>query len=176
MTDGWDDDADLSTVRLRESVRALLVDEQDRVLLVHFHWPGVEPTGGFWSPPGGGVEPGEDPLATLQRELAEETGVVVHELGPEVWRKTALFPMREHDGQVDHIHLHRVPHTEPRPGMSTEQLRAEHVHAVRWFTRAELAALDADPTLAFAPRALPRLLDDLLTHGVPDEPLDLRGF
>ena len=38
-------------MRLRESVRALIIDPDDRVLLVRFDWPGLEPTGGFWANP-----------------------------------------------------------------------------------------------------------------------------
>ncbi|GAB4120803.1 MAG: hypothetical protein Kow00104_04030 [Rhodothalassiaceae bacterium] len=35
-------------------------------------------TGGQWELPGGRLEPGEDPIACLAREIVEETGLSVH--------------------------------------------------------------------------------------------------
>lgn len=161
----------MDTVRLRESVRALIIDPDDRVLLVRFDWPGLEPAGGFWANPGGGIETGESRLAALQRELREETGLVIHELGPEIWTKTALFEMTDWDGQVDHIHLCRVEPFEPMPEMTADQLVAENVHEIRWWSRAEIDA----STATFAPRALPELLSELRS-GVPGAPIALSGF
>lgn len=156
-------------MRLRESVRALVLDEADSVLLVRFEWPG---TGAFWANPGGGIEPGESREAALARELLEETGLVLAGLGPEVWTKTAVFSMGDWDGQVDHIHLLRVDRFDPAPRLTPAQLAAEHVHEVRWWSPAELAA----GGVTFAPRALPELLRALLRDGVPAEPLLLEGF
>ncbi|HUR77211.1 MAG TPA: NUDIX hydrolase [Acidimicrobiales bacterium] len=42
-----------------------------------------------WSMPGGVVEDGEDPILGLHREVVEETGLVVSEWGPLLWRTTA---------------------------------------------------------------------------------------
>ena len=84
-------------------MRALILDQFDAVLMVRFEWPGG-PEGGFWGHPGGGIEPGESRLEALQRELREEVGLVVTELGDEVWTKSAIFPMVGWDGQVDHIY------------------------------------------------------------------------
>ncbi len=162
----------LETMRMRESARALIIDPDDRVLLVHFDWPGLELADGFWANPGGGIEPGETRLDAIQRELREETGLVVDVLGPEVWTKTAIFEMSDWDGQIDHIHLYRVDHFEPAPEMTPEQLAAEHVHEVRWWSPDEIAA----GTARFAPHALAELLGDLRTHGIPETPVELSGF
>src|SRR4051812_39274217 len=103
---------------LRESVRALMLDDADRVLLVRFHWPGLELPDGFWAHPGGGIEPGETRAQTLERELREEVGLVGVLIGPEVWTKTSYFDNGAYDGQVDHIHLVRSESFEPRPARS----------------------------------------------------------
>ena len=51
-----------------------LVDADGRVLIAQR--PPHKPLAGLWEFPGGKVEPGETPEATLIRELAEELGVV----------------------------------------------------------------------------------------------------
>ena len=159
-------------MRLRESVRALIVDPEDHVLLVRFDWDGLDVAGGFWANPGGGVEPGESRLAALQRELREETGLRVDALGPEVWTKTALFAMAGWDGQVDHIHLYRTERFDPSPAMSSAQLCAENIHDIRWWSSDELATRG----VTFAPRSLPELLERLHREGVPEAPIELDGF
>lgn len=158
-------------VRLRESARALIIDPTGAVLLVHFDWDGVDPVGGFWAPPGGGIEAGESRLEALQRELVEEVGLVVDSLGPELWTKTAVFPMGEWDGQVDHIHLCRTEHFEPSPHLSSAELAAENVHDIRWWSHEEVCR----GTATFAPRSLPELLGRLRRDGVPMSPIGLHG-
>jgi ADP-ribose pyrophosphatase YjhB (NUDIX family) len=55
-------------------VGGILFDAHGRLLLIR---RGHAPGRGLWSLPGGRVEPGEDDAATLVREMAEETGLVV---------------------------------------------------------------------------------------------------
>jgi len=154
-------------VRLRTGIRALVLDPDERIALVRFEFPDRS----VWAAPGGGVEEGEDDAATLARELREELGLeLVKPLGRCVWVRTHVFPMSGWDGQTERYYLVRTPAFAIRPGLSTEELRAEGVGALRWWTLEELeAATDA----SFAPRRLPTLLRELLREGPGAEPLDV---
>src|SRR5918994_5908100 len=93
-TSGWVgsrhcETSSVSEPRLRDAVRAVLLDNEDRALLVRFefpHWTG-------WATPGGGVHAGETDEEALRRELAEETGLTELVLGPVVWTRTHLFEL-----------------------------------------------------------------------------------
>lgn len=99
-------------------------------------------------------------------------GLVITTLGPEVWTKTAVFPMPGWDGQIDHVHLHRVVHFEPAPALSTGELAAEHIHELRWWPLDVLLRSDA----VFAPRGLRVLLPELLDGRAGTLPVILEGF
>lgn len=55
----------------RRSARALLLDDDGRLVLIKRTKPGQFP---YWTTPGGGVEPGESTTGALERELDEELG------------------------------------------------------------------------------------------------------
>src|SRR4051794_8133596 len=63
--------------RLRPAVRAVLVDPDDRVLLVRCELAGPHGRYDVWGTPGGGVEAGETHADAVRRELLEETGFVL---------------------------------------------------------------------------------------------------
>jgi len=153
--------------RLRQAVRALLLDEDDHVLLVRFDWAGLDIPGGFWACPGGGLDPGETHEAALRRELAEELGLEAFEILGAVWHLTRLFPMNDFDGQTDVTYLVRAPRFEPSPRVD---LVAENVHDVRWFSPDDLARGD----VTLSPRDLAEQLTRVLTEGVPESPHELQ--
>lgn len=157
----------MSELRLRVATRAIVLDEADRVLLVRFT-SGVRE---IWLTTGGGVEDGETDEEATRRELLEEAGLVGFELGPLVWTRTHHlgFGGGRWDGQRERYYLVRTPPFEPVPRLSWEELRAEGMTAIPWWTLAELEAADA----IFAPRRLPVLLRELIQHGPPAEPVDV---
>ena len=155
-----------SGLPLRQAVRALVVDDRERVLLVRFVFPDRD----VWATPGGGIEPDEPDEQALRRELLEECGLEQPELGPIVWERTHWWTgMEGFAGQTERYTLVRTVAFEPAPRWTPEQLAAEGVAEVRWWTPAELAATDT----VFAPRRLPELLGALLENGPPPEPVDV---
>lgn len=153
-------------LNMRAAVRAVLLDEHDHVLLVRFEFP----TATVWALPGGGLDPGEDDETGLRRELREELGLHDVEIGPRIWTREHVIPMRTgHDGQRDHIHLVRLAHFEPTPEIGWDALRDELVFEMRWWSVDEIAAAAGT---RFAPGRLAELLRRLLADGVPPVPID----
>ena len=76
---------------IRPSVRGILITE-DQIAMAHsrkYH---------YYKFPGGGMEPGEDQLETLRREVEEETGIRIR---PDSIREYGMVPRREQEG--DHV-------------------------------------------------------------------------
>jgi TDG/mug DNA glycosylase family protein len=148
----------------RPAVRALVLDEEGRTVLVQFRDDAGQV---WWATPGGGIDEGEDPEAALRRELAEELGLDEFDVGPEIWTREHTFAWRGTiHRQRERMWLVEVPRHEPAPRVD---LAAELVVDVRWWTQEELDA--AAETLV--PERLPQLLRDLRENGPPAEPFDV---
>jgi ADP-ribose pyrophosphatase YjhB (NUDIX family) len=63
---------ELAGLRSRRAGRVILLDPDDRVLLLRYD--DEPPNGRHWATPGGGLNPGEAYAAAASRELIEETG------------------------------------------------------------------------------------------------------
>lgn len=156
---------DEPALRIREAVRALLVDPHDRFLLVRFDFP----TRTVWATPGGGIDAGETAEDALRRELLEEVGLADPDIGPVLWDRLHVFPFINglFDGQHERCHLVRVAEAfQPTPAFTWEQLNAEYLVAMQWWSAAELRMAD----VITAPRSLADLLDDVFANGPPDTP------
>jgi 8-oxo-dGTP pyrophosphatase MutT (NUDIX family) len=123
----------------RLGVRALLLDAEDRVLMMRYG----NQYSTWWVTPGGGKDPGESDDVALRRELREETGLTGVELGPLLWTREQYFRDEPgHCGQRENVYLVRVDAFEPKPELD---LAAEGCHEQRWFTVDELEGIPTRP-------------------------------
>lgn len=156
------------TGAVRRVARVVLLDPDDRILLLHGHEPG-DPGNDWWFTPGGGLEGDETHEEAARRELAEETGITDIELGPVLWKRICSFPFdgRRWD-QDEWYFLARTAQTATDlQGLTELELRS--VSGLRWWTSAELLA--ARETVY--PTRLAELLRTLLDEGPPRVPLVL---
>lgn len=154
---------------LRQAVRGLMIDRQDRVLLVKLDLPWTDWVG--WVLPGGGIEAGEDPVAALRRELHEETGLSNAFIGPVVCHRRIIGSTvaQGFSGQQEIVHL--VPcHDFPlEPALAQHELRGEGILDLRWFTLDDLRTT----TDTVVPAELCDLVERVLEFGGTVEPLTL---
>ena len=159
----------MPSVNLRHAVRAIVLDENDRILLCRFAIP--EPAGTVvWAAPGGGIEQGETSLVALRRELREEVGLEIRTDPPHVWHQevVAAGHAAGYDGVVNDYFLARTSGFDPRGTLSDDELAAENISGLKWWHPWEVARYDG-PDL-FSPRDLATLLAALITSGAPVGP------
>jgi ADP-ribose pyrophosphatase YjhB (NUDIX family) len=122
---------------VRRAGRVILLDPQDRVLLMRYD--DGPPNGVHWSTPGGGLNPGEDYPAGALRELTEETGWTDIALLGEVHRAAHKMEFGNRlIRQQERFYLARTV----QPGREITGVDAMHVAdriaAWRWWTLQEL--------------------------------------
>src|SRR6059058_6428894 len=123
-----------SGLPIRQGVRALVVDPDDRVLMLRYGSSYDQ----WWITPGGGVDAGESDEQALRRELREELGIEDFELGELVDERERHFLGEPgFGGQTNRIYLVRVPAFEARVISEAEE--------ARWFAVDELDALPTSP-------------------------------
>ena len=151
----------------RRTVKLLLVDPDDRLLLVH----GRDSADGAHHsyPVGGGIEAGESHHEAAAREAWEETGLEALAPGDTVWTREAHYVHAGHGYDVHETWLHsRVAHFDPAPGLLSEPER-ESVVGFRWWTADELQATGD----SVFPPDLGKRFARLLVDGCPPSPIDI---
>lgn len=153
-----------STPPLREAARAILLDADDRVLLLRY-----DENGGFWATPGGSLEPGEDDATATLRELREELGIDEHavELGVQLAerRKDHLVGGRQ-VRQVEKYFLGRAEAAAVDPARATQP---DNIRETRWWTVSELRAA----TETVYPVGLADLVEAVVEGHTPEQPVVL---
>lgn len=114
-----------------------VVFKDDGVLLVQRANP---PSQGRWAIPGGSVGLGETLQQAAEREILEETGVVIRAGGP-----IFVFDVIEPDDRGG-VRFHYVIVDLSAQYVSGEPRAADDAADARWIKEAELAALNVNPT------------------------------
>ncbi|MEV0783050.1 NUDIX hydrolase [Streptomyces sp. NPDC050423] len=152
----------------RKVSRLVLLDPDDRILLMHGFEP-EDPASTWWFTPGGGLEGDETRERAALRELAEETGIRDVELGPLLWKRLCSFPFDGRRWEQDEWYfLARTTQTLTDTSGQTG-LERRSVAGLRWWTSAELSATRE----TVYPTRLAGLLRTLLDEGPPRTPLVL---
>jgi 8-oxo-dGTP pyrophosphatase MutT (NUDIX family) len=150
----------------RPTARVLLLDRDDRILLLKGRLPGAprRPAGG-WFTVGGGLEPGESLVEAAAREIREETGISDAVLGPVVWLREGVMNIPEPRLFRESYIVARCEGAEPvRDGWNA--LEHELIDDIRWWTLADLART-ADPVF---PPGLVQRLPPILAGRFPARP------
>lgn len=153
---------------VRKVSRVVLLDPENRILLLHGFEP-ADPADRWWFTPGGGLEGAETREQAALRELAEETGITEVELGPVLWQRSCAFPFDGRRWEQDEWYfLARTAQTAVEMSGLTE-LERRSVTGARWWTSEELLA--ARETVY--PTRLAELIRTLLDDGPPGAPVVL---
>jgi len=119
----------------RVGVGAVIIRD-GQVLLVK---RGREPAKGLWAIPGGAVEPGETLQAAAEREILEETGVVINAGEP-----IFAFDLIEKD-ETGALKFHYVIVDLRAEYISGEPVAADDAADARWLKPRDLDSLDVVP-------------------------------
>lgn len=100
------------------SVGAIILNEENKVLLLDHV---LRPQSG-WGIPGGFIEPYEQPIEGIRREILEETGIELENIEMQ-WVRT----IRKH---IEIIYLAR--------GKGNAEVRTREIHSLGWFSVEEM--------------------------------------
>jgi 8-oxo-dGTP pyrophosphatase MutT (NUDIX family) len=153
-------------MRIRNTARVLLLDPEDRILLMRAR--ASREAEAYWFTVGGEIEPGETLLEAAAREIVEETGFTDAQLGPVPWRDEFVLAVR---GEDFHFRQHYVvARTQGGLPSTTGWLAHEHelTDELRWWTLDELRAADK---IIIYPIGLSEFLSDVLAGHISANPL-----
>jgi 8-oxo-dGTP pyrophosphatase MutT (NUDIX family) len=160
----------MTTPVRRRCARVVVTDAADRVLLLRGGDP-ARPEHVIWHAPGGGLHEGETPEQAARRELREEVGLDVDDVGPVIWHRELQFSFDHVPYDQDEVYFHvRVDRHDVDPsGREPNELR--YLSGEAWWSIADVRA----STDLVAPPDLADRLEELLRDGPPLHPVELLG-
>lgn len=161
---------------IRNSVRIILLNDVDELLLVCIDDPKTKPIGGkyrgsFWTLIGGQIENNETIQQAATRELFEETGLKHQdvELGPVIWFGEIDLVLY---GKPTHIKEKYIVARTSKKRVSPSNLTKDETGIVKqlaWFSLDQI--LRSKETIY--PILLPNYLRDIIAGKYPKEPIKI---
>lgn len=135
-------------LRFREAARVILLDEQDRLLLIRGH-DADQPSRSWWFTVGGGIDAGESSRDAALRELREETGIELpaEALQGPVFTRSAIFDFwsqtcrQDEDLYLARIHSAQVGELSRDGWTAVEQ---DLLDEIVWWSLDDLERLEAE--------------------------------
>ena len=159
----------MRTTVKRRAGRVVLIDPSGSVLLLSGRDPSLADAPQFWFVPGGGAHRGETIEDAARREVHEEVGAKLGDLGPVVWQRAVSFAF---DGrwyeQTESFYVVRTATFVPLPTALTD-LEQRATTGSRWWPLAELAGTAE----AVHPLRLASLTREWLDSGPPLTPAQI---
>jgi len=142
----------------RTTARVVLVDAEGRTLLLCGGDPSRPEGGQWWFTPGGGIEQGETVQDAARREVLEETGIAISDLGEVVLRQRIEYDFAgalvRQDEQFFVVQVPGV-HPDEMSDVGWTDLERRSVVGCRWWSVSELGST----TETVYPLGLADLLD-----------------
>ncbi len=154
------------SIRTRLTARILVLNERDELLMFEYQ----EADGRrFWVTPGGGLEPNETFMDAAKRELLEETGLKLEQVGNPVWERRKVLNFTDERVMFDERHFVVRVRGGEVSGENPDAFERAMTLGHRWWS---LEALQTTPETVY-PENLARHLEPILRGEMPTEPVDI---
>ena len=157
----------------RKTARVLLLDGEDRLLLIRMHDPDVGDASGnvlssaYWVTIGGEMEGSEDIATAARRELLEETRLADALVGPAVWTTEHVLCVHGKNRLMQETFVLARTDTTALNRSGWTELERAVIQDMKWWT---LGDLRETSELIF-PTSLVTHLPALVTGDIPASPL-----
>jgi 8-oxo-dGTP diphosphatase len=152
---------------IRKSARAILINNENKILMFKFKFENIQGENVLWVTPGGGVEEGENFEQALKRELHEETGLVLNSIGPWIWTKEVIFKGKERDFvSYERYYLIKMDNT----NISFENMTLNEVRTLKGFKWWDINELLSSTEEFFTPQ-IGKLLIEIIEGNIPNSPI-----